>query len=85
MRFYLVQARVFPAQGDRVLVSAHVLPVFEPSLPAPSLVSVGSYHSLSRAFPAADQAERFAAFLRSTFTRGPVHHPFRDRLEPELF
>jgi hypothetical protein len=85
MHVFLVHAQVFSAQGNRVLVSAHILPLSVLSLPAPSLVSVGSYHSLRRSFTAADQAERFAAFLRSTFTRGPAHHPFKDRSQSELF
>jgi hypothetical protein len=84
MLSYLVQAQIFPAQGARVVVVAHVLPVFVPSLPAPSVVSFGSYHSLRRSFSTADQAERFAAFLRSTFTQGPAHHPFKDRGQLDL-
>jgi hypothetical protein len=85
MPFYQVFAQVYPAQGGQVLVHTHISPTTVPELPAPSLVSVGTFHTLRRSFTDQEQAEAWALYLQSQFAKGPVKNPVLNSGQLELF
>jgi hypothetical protein len=83
--FYQTFVQIYPGHCNRVLVRTHILPVHAPSLPAPSLVSFGNFHTLRRYFPAPEPARVWAGYLRASFSNGPVKNPSLDGGQIALF
>jgi hypothetical protein len=75
-QYFTVIAQVFTAQANRVKVITYICTQeSEEAPPAPSLTSVGTFHTLRRSFPTRLQAEAWAAYLHSTHTKGPARNP----------
>jgi hypothetical protein len=74
--YYHVIAQVFPAQGCRVRVVTHIAPQYFPQAPpAPSLTSIGNFHTLRRSFPTKPLAAAWTEHLHITYTKGPTKNP----------
>jgi hypothetical protein len=76
--------QVFSAQGNRVLVKSHIFKQFTNTLPQPSLVSVGNFHTLRRYFETQEQAEKWAALLHQKFSVGSARHPLASKEQQEF-
>jgi hypothetical protein len=83
--YFQVFAQVHPAQSNRISVHTHIYKTEAPALPAPSIVSFGNFHTLRRYFPTPEQAQTWACYLKSVFTKGSVNNPIMDGGQIQLF
>jgi hypothetical protein len=83
--YYQVFAQVYPAQGNSVFAFTHIFKTEAPALPAPSLISFGNFHTLCRYFPTPEQAQTWACYLKSGFTKSPASNPIMDSGQIDLF
>jgi hypothetical protein len=71
-----VIAQIFTAQACRVRVVTYISPqVYPGAPPAPSMTAIGTFYTLRRSFHTRPPAEAWAAYLHSTYTRGPARNP----------
>jgi hypothetical protein len=93
MTYYQIFAQVYPGQYSRVLVNTSTFRVQAPTLPDPSWVSIGNFHTLRRYFSKADQARKWADHLHAAHAKGRSKIPsltaarsiFLRSLQNELF
>ncbi|MFP3041345.1 hypothetical protein LQZ19_05930 [Treponema primitia] len=74
-KFYLALVLVFPCQFDRVHCCPYFATVKAHTLPGPALSTFGNYYTAKRYFRHKKSAQKWAAFMVRTYTKGPRENP----------